>query len=119
MDDNALAELAVKTVVGEVTKGGVSTLLDWLRGKLSGTTGQEAVAKIAGRPEAKSTHLALQAQLLELLETPGFAEELRGRLGQAGATTTTYAAQTTTGPTGPVNQVQGDGNSIGNRSGSR
>ena len=114
MDESALAELAVDTVVGEVTKSGVSMLLGWLRGKLSGAAGQEATIKIAERPNAKSAQLALQAQLLELLETPGFAAELRARLGQAGATTTTYAAQTATGISGPVNQVQGGNSSTGN-----
>lgn len=113
MDESALAELAVKAVVGEVAKGGASTLLGWLRGKLPGAAGQEVAAKIAERPQAKHAQLALQAQLLELLETPGFAAELRARLGQAGATTT-YAAQTATGTSGLVNQVQGSGNITGN-----
>lgn len=115
MDESMLAELAVKAVVGEVAKGGASTLLGWLRGKLTSAGGQEAATRIAERPDAQSTQLALQAQLLELLETPGFAAELRARLGQGAATTTTYGAQTASGASGPVNQVQGSGNSTGNR----
>ena len=114
MDESALAEWAVKAVVGEVTKGGVSAILSWMRGRLIGASGQEAATKIAERPDAKSAQLALQAQLLELLETPGFAAELRAILGQPEATTT-YAAKTATGTSGPVNQVQGSGNIIGNR----
>lgn len=115
MDESALAELAVKAVVGEVAKGGTSTLLGWLRGKFTGAAGQEAAAKIAERPEAKHAQLALQAQVLELLETPGFAAELRARLGRDGATATIYGAQTATDTSGTVYQVQGSGNVTGNR----
>lgn len=115
MDENTLAELAVKAIVGEVAKGGASTLLGWLRGKLPSAAGQEATAKIAERPDARSAQLALQAHILELLEAPGFAAELRARLGHSGATTTIYGAQTVTGTFGTFIQVQGDDNVTGKR----
>jgi hypothetical protein len=66
--ESDLAEAAVKAVVSETVKGGAGALFGWLRGKLTGPSGQEAIAKTQAKPDAPSAQLALKAQVMSLLE---------------------------------------------------
>jgi hypothetical protein len=119
MDESDLAEAAVKAVVSETVKGGAGALFGWLTGKLTWPSGQEAIAKTEAKPDAPSAQLALKAQVMSLLEEDAaFKDELRVRLGQTTpASTTIYAAQTASGVSGAVHQIQGNRNPIGDQSG--
>jgi hypothetical protein len=119
MNENDLAEAAVKAVVSETVKGGAGAFLSWLRGKLTGPGGQDAISKAEAKPDAASAQLALKAQVLSLLEEDGaFQSELRVRLDQATQSSgTVHGSQTASNVSGTVHQIQGDRNRIGDQSG--
>src|ERR1700727_2475983 len=114
MNENDLAEAAVKAVVSETVKGGAGSFLSWLRGKLTGPGGQDAISKAEAKPNAASSQLAHKAQVLSRLGgAAGFPSELGARLGQAAqAGSTLYGSQAASNVSGTVHQVQGDGNRI-------
>ena len=76
--------------LGEATAG---TLFEKLKKRLTGTSAQEALDKLAKEPARASAQQAVQSSVLEALEDdPAFADELKRWLAEANAGSTTQTA---------------------------
>jgi len=74
-----------KTAAEEGAKSVGKGVFDWIKGKLTGAAGKEAIADVEKAPEAEENRLALQAALVKALKAdPAAAAEL-ARLLPAGA----------------------------------
>lgn len=89
-------------------------IVEWIKSKLDGGMGAEAVAKIAENPESKSARMVLEGSLLERLEgDEALAAELAALLKEAEQAG--YSIKQELHQTGDMNigvQVAGDKNKI-------
>ena len=96
--------------LGEATGG---TLFEKLKKRLTGTSAQEALDKLAKEPARASAQQAVQSKVLEALEDdPAFADELKRWLAEANAGGTTQTANVEGNENVTVQISDSTGNSV-------
>jgi hypothetical protein len=112
---SAIASGAVEAIVKELTAGaigGAKSVYGWLKERLSGAGGPEAIAELEQAPTDADNQAVLAGHLRKLLKaSPALADELKTLLpAQAQASITQIA--NVSGAGARVAQVTGSGNKV-------